>query len=114
MVHLKPQYADPHAHYINGHKFRVVKMKRYRIHPARIAGAMTFGQVIVESLMERYPWVVIENAWGWLIYQIHLWRQPKFVVPLSLSGSYVRVKYHKPPKPDWIQLSSKRAQRPLR
>jgi len=111
MVRLKAQYADPNGHYVDGRRYTVVKVKRHRINPSQIAGVMSLWQVIVESLMERYPWAVIENVWGWLIYKISIWSIPKFSVPLPSSGKRISVAYRKPKQSDWVLLSTKKAQR---
>ncbi len=111
MARLKPQFADPNSKFINGRKYKIVKVKRHRIHPSNLAGAMTFGQTIVESLMERYPWVVIENVWDWSVYKISLWNTPKFSVPISSSGRTISVEYKKPKVRDWVLLSAKKTNR---
>ena len=111
MVHLKPEYADPHARYVNGVKYKIVKVKRHRINPAKIARAMTLWQVIVESLMERYPWAIIENVFDWFVYKIQAWSSPKFAVPLTSTGKTIHVPSKVSKQPEWVVLSTKKAQR---
>jgi hypothetical protein len=110
MVRLKMQYMNPNSRYVNGLKYNVVKVKRHRIHPAHIAEAMSLWQVIVESLMERHPWAFISNVGGWFIYKIKKWTAPKFAVPTA-GGRRVSVPYRKEIRPDWVVITSKKAQR---
>lgn len=111
MVHYKLEYAHPDKRFFNGTRFNVVKVKRHRIHPARIAKAVSLWQVIVESLMERYPWVVIENVTGWIIYKYEKWSMPRFAISLASTGKKVAVPIKQQSSPSWLLLKEKKAQK---
>lgn len=111
MIKLKPEYAHPGKRFFNGTPFRVVKVKRHLIHPGKIAHAMTFWQVIVESFMERYPWAFIENLAGWFAYKWQSWSRPRFAVALPSTGKRIRVAVKREAQPAWVLLGAKKAQK---